>query len=257
MSSTVYLITGASRGLGRSSPLSLATSTQALLASSPSVKVVATARDPDKAVELKALAAKKENEGRLLVVQLDVSDEKSVETFATEFEKNPFAGNGIDCLVNNAGCSPGGFTSLHSASTSELRTVLETNIFGAIWVTKALLPLLRRGQAKQLVFISSIAGSLGGPVSQVAACGTYAISKAALNMAMRKFAAELALEGFTTVSYHPGFVDTDMNVGAPETGLTLLSRDEAAEAALTHLFRKLTPADNSKFLAYDGTEMPW
>ncbi|GAA6038965.1 hypothetical protein JCM8097_000598 [Rhodosporidiobolus ruineniae] len=245
MSSFTYLITGASRGLGFAY-------TQALLASSPNIRVVATARNPDKAEQLQALAADQANEGRLLIVQLDVADEKSVETFAAELEKNPFVADGIDSLVNNAGIVVGGWSTLLQSSTAQLQETLQTNLYGAIWVTKALLPLLRKGKAKQLIFISSVSGSLAGPVSALPIVGTYAISKAALNMAAVKFARELE----PTVTFHPGWVKTQINQpGDPEPPMEV---EEAVRDALKNLFLKpLTKEDNAKFLVHDGTEMPW
>ncbi|GAA5894724.1 hypothetical protein JCM6882_006666 [Rhodosporidiobolus microsporus] len=244
MSSFTYLITGASRGLGYAY-------TEALLASSPAIKIVATARNPGKATELNALAAK--NEGRLLVVKLDVDSEESVKALASELESHPFTKDGIDSLINNAGICPGSWNTTLQSDTAELDATLRTNLYGPYWVTRALLPLLRKGTGKQVVMMSTIAGSFGSFGADLPGVATYAISKVALNMLTVKLARELASEDFIIVSYHPGWVKTDINVG----GQGDIEVEEAVEAAFKHLFPKLTKENTAKFLSFDGSSMPW
>ncbi|GAA6035580.1 hypothetical protein JCM8097_004911 [Rhodosporidiobolus ruineniae] len=178
------------------------------------------------------------------VRQADLRRRPSPPTFAAELEKRPFDADGIDSLVNNAGINASGWKTLTESPTAELREVLETNLFGAIWATKALLPLLRKGKGKQLLFMSSYAGSKGGQVSALPIVD--AISKVALNMAAIKFAKELEPEGFVTEIDKPGEPEATDEV------------EDAVAASLKNLFLKpLTKEDNAKLYNYDGTEIPW
>ncbi|CEQ41499.1 SPOSA6832_03231 [Sporobolomyces salmonicolor] len=223
--SFTYLITGASRSLG----LGYARS---LLAASPKHKVVAAVRTPAKADALNALA--KEYEGRVLVIAVDVDSEDSVKAAAKELEGNPFVKDGLDSLL---------------ASIEALEANLRTNLYGAAHTITHFLPLLQKGKGKQIFVTSSIVGSLGGPVSQVPGAVTYSISKAAVNMLTVKWARELGPEGFTVIPFHPGYVRTDMNSDG--------GGDIDADEATKNIFLKATPADNARFMVYDGSEMPW
>ncbi|GAA5950503.1 hypothetical protein JCM21900_004829 [Sporobolomyces salmonicolor] len=242
--SFTYLITGASRSLG----LGYARS---LLAASPKHKVVAAVRTPAKADALNALA--KEYEGRVLVIAVDVDSEDSVKAAAKELEGNPFVKDGLDSLLVNAGVFVGLHASPKEMSIEALEANLRTNLYGAAHTITHFLPLLQKGKGKQIFVTSSIVGSLGGPVSQVPGAVTYSISKAAVNMLTVKWARELGPEGFTVIPFHPGYVRTDMN----SDGGGDIDADEACELATKNVFLKATPADNARFMVYDGSEMPW
>lgn len=132
----------------------------------------------------------------------------------------------------------------------ELETDLRTNLFGVIDTTQALLPLLRAGHGKKVWTVSSILGSVGGPLSDTTAAATCgfstwsnqarretdqrnppdSISKAALNMYIRKIGAELAGEQFTVLAFHPGYVKTDMN-----DGLGNIFKEESVEKSCVTL----------------------
>ncbi|GAA6020075.1 hypothetical protein JCM10207_006778 [Rhodosporidiobolus poonsookiae] len=245
MSPFVYLVTGASRGLGFAY-------SKAVLAQSPDNRIIATARTPETAKQLQQLA--EENPGRVEIVKLDTSDKVSVQEFAAALETNPLAKDGIDCLVNNAGiCLDNSFQyNIFTAPDDELPTTLQTNLYGVIWVTKAVLPFLHKGRGKRIVNVSSVSGSIAtmGPMRIVP---MYGISKAALNMATAKMASTLASDGFTVVAFHPGWVKTEIN----SDGKGDITVDEAVDAALKNLFPRLTAENNGKFLWYDGSVHPW
>ncbi|KAK4699936.1 hypothetical protein P7C70_g6318, partial [Phenoliferia sp. Uapishka_3] len=237
---TTYLITGASRGLG----LEFA---RQLLASSPNNVVIAAARNPSTATELQALV--KANPGRIESVKLDVSDEQSVEAGVAEVAKSTLGKGGIDVLINNAGVLTAGWKSatqtfvsfVESAtahqlkyprfskprSLADLQKDLQTNLFGVISITHALLPLLREGSQKKIWTVSSLCGSLGGSLSDGPAAAMYSVSKAAVNMYLVKLARELDEEKFTVIAFHPGYVTTDMNGGT--SGPAEISREESVE----------------------------
>lgn len=186
------LLTGANRGLGLEF-------VKALVARGD--HVIATARKPDAAEELQAVA--KAAEGRCEVVALDVSDEASTAALQTHLE-----GRSIDLLIANAGVMSGYQNGLGSLDYDAMRFCFEVNTIGVLRTLEAALPALRRGEGKQVVAISSKMGSIGENSSGGAYA--YRVSKAAVNMAMRSVSHDLAPEGFRTLILHPGWVQTDM-----------------------------------------------
>jgi NAD(P)-dependent dehydrogenase (short-subunit alcohol dehydrogenase family) len=156
-------------------------------------------------------------------IELDVTDQHSIAT-AAERIRNELSR--LDVLVNNAGVShvgrPG--RSLQEiaksgrptvASLDEVRTVFETNVFGVIAVTQAMLPLLRESRAARIVNVSSSSGSLtmnSDPANPHRAMfGTYSWSKTALNAITVAFASDLESAGIKVNAACPGFTGTDLN----------------------------------------------
>jgi len=220
------LITGANRGLGLEF---------ARQYSAEGWNVIGTARKPDAAKDLEALGVR--------VMQLDVTDQESVDRLARDLGQQP-----IDLLINNAGIFPMAAT-VPEIDFADVTRTLDVNTVGPMRVTCALLPSLRRGEAKLIVNITSNLGSItdntGGRFYG------YRESKAALNMFTRSLAAELRDEGFTCVVMNPGWVQTDM--GGPKAPL------QAPEsiAGIRAVIESLTPADSGTFWTYEGRQMPW
>jgi NAD(P)-dependent dehydrogenase (short-subunit alcohol dehydrogenase family) len=122
----------------------------------------------------------------------------------------------LDILVNNAGISDRNDGPPSTASIEAVRRVFETNFFGALMVTQAMLPLLRKSPSARVVNVSSGLGSLthnGDPAWQFAGVKRmgYNGSKAALNMLTIQLAAELRDAGIKVNSADPGFTATDLN----------------------------------------------
>jgi NAD(P)-dependent dehydrogenase (short-subunit alcohol dehydrogenase family) len=155
--------------------------------------------------------------------QLDVTDQASI-TAAAERIRKEF--HRLDVLVNNAGISnkqkPGtpfeeilktGYPS--TAPLADVRSIFETNVFGVIAVTQALMPLLREAPAARIVNVSSTAGSLtlnsdrANPLRPM--FRYYSASKAALNAVTLAFAIELEPTGIKVNAVSPGFVATNLN----------------------------------------------
>jgi NAD(P)-dependent dehydrogenase (short-subunit alcohol dehydrogenase family) len=156
-------------------------------------------------------------------LQLDVTNQTSI---ATAAERIRHELGRLDVLVNNAGISHAGKpdTSLEEAVAStrlsivpldELRAVFETNVFGVIAVTQAMLPLLREAPAARIVNVASSGGSLtlnSDPTNPHRSMfGTYSSSKAAANAVTVAFAAELESAGIKVNAACPGFTATDLN----------------------------------------------
>jgi NAD(P)-dependent dehydrogenase (short-subunit alcohol dehydrogenase family) len=207
----VALITGANKGIGRGAAEQLA---------ALGTTVVLGARDPRRGEE--AAAALRAAGGDVHAVVLDVTDPAGVAGAAKQIGDRF---GRLDVLINNAGITGSGQISPQDAydqvpSTVDLqmvRAVFETNVFGVIAVTNAMLPLLRRSPAPRIVNVSSHAASLtlisdpDGPFAGLLPSAAYNPSKSALAALTVNYANELRKDGFLVNAACPGYVDTDSN----------------------------------------------
>jgi len=185
MPSKVWFITGTSRGFGR-------VWAEAALARGD--RVVATARD------IKTLAPLVERYGELIApLRLDVTD-KAAASAAIAFAHERFGR--LDVVVNNAGY--GLFGTIEEISESEARAQLETNLFGALWVTQAALPFMRAQRSGHIIQVSSIGG-----VNAFPTVGLYHASKWGLEGFSQSLAAEVAGFGIKVTIVEPGGFATD------------------------------------------------
>ena len=184
----VAVVTGSASGIGLATSLELARK---------GFFTYATARNPAKAGAITE-AAKKERIP-ISVVQLDVNDDNSVKNAVKRIlnEKGR-----IDVLVNNAGYGLGG--AFEDTSMEEVRTQYETNVFGLIRTTQAVLPAMRKQRSGIIVNISSGAGRLGYPGASV-----YVSSKHAIEGLSESIAYELEPFGIRVVLVEPGVVKTN------------------------------------------------
>jgi NAD(P)-dependent dehydrogenase (short-subunit alcohol dehydrogenase family) len=159
-------------------------------------------------------------------VQLDVTDQASISA-AAEYIRSEFGQ--LDVLVNNAGISYAGDAGdlsrplaeraraglLPIAPLDDVRTVFETNVFGVIAVTQAMLPLLRIAPRPRIVNVASSGGSMtlnADPANPHRAMyGTYSVSKSAVHAVTLAFAASLESEGIKVNAACPGFTSTALN----------------------------------------------
>ncbi|KAF2850858.1 short-chain dehydrogenase-like protein [Plenodomus tracheiphilus IPT5] len=249
---STYLITGSSRGLG----LAIA----GLLASTSDVsKVFATARSESEGIR-KLIA---ENNGKVEFVPLEVTSQDSVKKAAEQVEQS-LAGKGLDVLINNAGLMP--FTLDGIENMNDLDDTFKINVTGVHYVTAALLPLLKKGNLKKVINISTTVGSIAtAPKFSIFPVPAYKVAKAALNMLTVQYSLSFASEGFTFVAVSPGWVQTDL--GGPTADLTV---EQSSKAVCDIVFR-VTSQDTGKFLdvhvpgwekaeglnQYDGEDPPW
>lgn len=146
-------------------------------------------------------------------LRIDVTDTASIAEAATQIDQRY---GRLDILVNNAGIA-GGFTGAPSQATAaDLREVYETNVFGVVSVTNAMLPLLRRSEAGRIVNMSSHVASLtlnSAPGSPFAGINmiAYQSSKTALNAITIGYAKELRGTPIKVNAANPGVVATDIN----------------------------------------------
>lgn len=200
----VWLITGAGRGMG----VHLA---QAALAAGHAV--VATGRDPQRVED--AIGAHE----NLLPVALDITDPAAAET-AVAAAVDRFGR--VDVLVNNAGNFYAGF--FEEISPKQFRAQMETNFFGPLNVTRAVLPVMRRQRSGHVITITSAAGIIGQEF-----CAAYAASKFALEGWMESLQFDVAPFGIDTTIVEPGFFRTELLVEGASSIWPELSIEDYAE----------------------------
>jgi NAD(P)-dependent dehydrogenase (short-subunit alcohol dehydrogenase family) len=228
------LVTGANRGLGLEF-------TRQLLERGD--RVFATCRHPGKALALTSLAAA--HPGHLHVLPLDLDKERSIAEVAREATALT---ESLDILINNAGVLVSG-ERYGALGAKALNETFASNVTGPILLTQALSALLEKGKSAKVMSLSSRLGSVA--TSNAFGTPSYAISKAALNMATRQLAAALAPQKITVFCVSPGWVRTDMGgAGAP------LSAQESV-AALIKVLDAVGAADSGRFIDTEGADIPW
>jgi len=184
---TTALVTGANKGIGLEIVRQLV---------AKNLTVLLGARDPERGEKAAA-------ETGAEFVQLDVTDPDSVAALAGRLER-------LDVLVNNAGVTGGAFQRPGSADVDVIREVFDTNVFGVVALTDAVLPLLRRSARPRIVNMSSSVGSLTGMFADETPISlAYVPSKSALNAVTVQYA-----KAEPTIRINaacPGYCATDLN----------------------------------------------
>ncbi len=227
------LITGANRGLGLEFCRQYA---------ADGWDVIACCRNPEQAFELAKLAAQYP---ALQVEALDVADFDLIDKLSEKLSDW-----GIDVLINNAGV----YGDLQSDGLGQLDYQAWTQSFvvntqAPVKMAVAFLPQIKNSDKKLIVNISSLMGSItdntgGGSI-------LYRSSKAALNAAMKSLSIELKDQSVGVLTFHPGWVKTDM--GGPNA----LINAEQSVAGMRTLIKNFSLDQSGCFIKYDGTAMPW
>lgn len=211
--------------------------------------VVATARSPNTSEELNNFAL---SNNYIVIEQLDVTSQSDIDQLSEKYMNVP-----IDILINNAGIYGSREGQIWGQMDPELfYDVMHVNVLAPLKITEAFIDSLLLGDHKKVVSITSGAGSVSIP--QVSNGGIYySISKTALNMAMRKMAAEPGNQGITFALVAPGLTDTDMlRVARPG----LLGRAHSPAVSASGIFEVIlnVGADyNGLPLNYDGSVIAW
>ena len=221
------IVTGANRGIG----LALV---QQLLARGDTVE--AACRRPAEATELRATGAR--------VHGVDIASGASVAAFAHALD-----GAAIDLVINNAGTYGDPRQRLEELDYEAAMRTFEINALGALRVSQAFVPHLRRGTGKKLAHISSNLASIGATTRPGDLA--YRMSKTALNMISKSIAAELHDDHIISIVVHPGWVRTDM--GGPDAPLTPA---ESARGVLMQI-DGAGFVDSGAFLDHRGGRWAW
>ena len=239
----IALVTGATRGIGLETVRQLAET---------NVYTLLSGRDYARAYD----AALRLQNGGLPVkpVRLDVTDEVSIAA-AVEFVADRHGR--LDILVNNAGILIDEIGLAPSQQSGDTwRRTFDTNLFGAITVTQAFLPLLRASKAGRVVNVSSSLASLalhsqpGSPVYETKLVA-YNTSKTALNAWTVHLAHELRDTGIKVNAVDPGYVKTDMTAGLGEIGVA-----DGAAACVAMALLDYTGATGS-YVYREEEALPW
>ena len=207
MTQKTWFITGTSRGFGRE---------WAIAALERGDKVAATARDTS---TLDDLVAKYGD--ALLPIELDVTDRAA--DFAAVKQAQEYLGR-LDIVINNAGY--GHFGMVEELSEQDVRDQLETNLFGALWVTQAALPYLREQGSGHIIQVSSIGG-----ISAFLNVGAYHASKWGLEGFSQALAQEVKPFGINVTLIEPGGYDTDWAGPSAKTSAQNPAYDKVREMA--------------------------
>jgi len=207
MASRTWFITGTSRGFGRE---------WAIAALDRGDRVVGTARNPSNMDDIAA----KYGSDRFLPLQLDVTD-RTADFEAVRTAHDHFGE--LDIVVNNAGY--GHFGMIEELTEQEARDQIETNLFGALWVTQAALPYMREQRRGHLVQVSSIGG-----ISAFPSVGIYHASKWGLEGFSQALAQEVRDFGIHVTLIEPGGFSTDWAGDSAKRSEPSAAYDELREA---------------------------
>ena len=191
------LVTGASRGIGRAIALCLA---------AEGARVAINYAGNVKAAE-EVKAAIEAAGGTAILCQADIADSAAVEAMVANVVKEFGT---IDILVNNAGITRD--TLLMRMKNEDFAKVLDTNLKGVFYCTKAISKLMMKKRSGRIVNMASVVGLVGN-----AGQTNYAAAKAGVIGFSKSAAKELASRGITVNVVAPGFIGTDMTAGLPES----------------------------------------
>lgn len=230
------LITGTNRGIGMEF-------TRQYLARGD--RVIATCRNIEAADDLKQLGSSHDQLGaRLEVRQLDVASLESMQEFVQQLADTP-----IDIFINNAGVYGPTNVKFGDVDAQAWASVLQVNSIAPLMLSQLLMPNLRQGKDKKLLYLTSKMGSIddnSGGGSYI-----YRSSKTALNSVVKSLAIDLAVEGFSAAVLHPGWVLTDM--GGPNA----LIDTKTSVKGMLKVVDDLCPASSGSFFNYDGSIIAW
>ncbi len=221
------LVTGAGRGLGLEFAKQYA---------ADGWRVIATVRDPKKAGALQALG------DAITVHRLDVRDFKATAELGRELAREA-----IDVAIANAGISPGHKVAIAEIDEDAWLDTFAVNSVAPMALAGALLPALKRGEAKKLIAISSRMGSIAE--NTAGGAYPYRASKAALNAAWHSLANDH--REVIAVVLHPGWVRTDMGGSGAPVGPT------ESITGMRRVIAQLKPSDSGRFFDFEGKELPW
>lgn len=198
MDKRVALVTGSSRGIGRAICLKLA---------QQGVTVIACARSESDLQSLANEAKQKEYAGSIIPQTLDVSDRSAIDPLVESIHEQH---ERLDILVNNAGITRDGLTL--NMDDDQFDDVLTTNLRATFWLCRAVSRIMIRQRSGRIINIGSVSGIMGNPGQ-----ANYAASKAGIIGLTKSLAKELGKRKITCNVVAPGFINTDMTSGLPES----------------------------------------
>jgi NAD(P)-dependent dehydrogenase (short-subunit alcohol dehydrogenase family) len=227
------LITGANRGIGLE---------HARRYAERGARVFATARAPDEADELAALA--KASGGKIEVLAYDAADAGAAAALKDRIGSEP-----LDLMFANAGAMGTRRQSFGDVDTEAVEALVRVNALAPLKLAETLADNVASSDRKVMAFQTSLMGSIADNGSGGAYA--YRLSKVALNMVGRSVANDLRSRGVICVLLHPGWVRTRMGGPSGKIGV------EACVEGQQRILDALTPEQSGRFFNYDGRELPW
>mgnify|MGYP001212943334 FL=1 len=226
------LITGANRGLGLEF-------VERYLESGDDV--MASYRNEDSSFDLIKMSNERSN---LKLLQLDVSSNKSLNSFAENLGDSP-----IDIFINNAGVYGPRNSSFGNVDEENWIPAIKINAIAPILLTQLIIKNIKSGADKKLIYITSKMGSIDD--NKGGGAYVYRSSKTALNAVVKSLSVDLENEGIVVALIHPGWVKTDM--GGPNA----LIDKETSVRGMTEVISNLDISSTGNFYNYDGSIIPW
>ncbi len=218
----VALVTGASSGIGQAT---------ALLLSNSGFRVFGTTRQS---------TASNASCGKIEMLSLDVRSEESVRSCVNKLLER--AGK-IDALVNNAGIALMG--ALEETGTEEAKAIFETNFFGVLRITQAVLPVMRKNGYGRIANISSVTGLLPAPYS-----GIYAASKHALEGYSGSLDHEVRQFGIRVSLIEPGFIRTGIGQRTQQTACLIEAYSAERDLAVASVAKSIANGEDPMVVAF-------
>ncbi|PIC14349.1 hypothetical protein B9Z55_027282 [Caenorhabditis nigoni] len=244
------VVTGANRGIGL-------TIVQQLIKDKNIELIIATARDVEKAGDLKSI-----NDSRLHILPLEVTCDKSIDQFVAKTTEL-LGSNGLNLLVNNAGVMIH-YKTKGEPNRSALAEQFDVNTISMVILTQKLLPLLKESASKssgdQLSISRSAVINISSGLASISQNNygsnfmpllAYSMSKTAVNQFTKAFSIDTKDDHILTVAFEPGWIQT--NLGGPNAELTL----EQAIPTLVSSFYKLNNSHNGGYYLRDLTVLPY
>jgi len=239
------LITGGNRGIGLEFVRQYA---------ADGWQVIATARRPEAAEQLQALA---QDNPLISIEQLDVRDLPAIDALAAKYAEQP-----IDVLLNNAALSgsPSPKQMFRRLDFDLFNAFMETNARGPLKMSESFLKNVQASEQKKIVVITSRGGLFSQLDSMAFGTYFYRASKAAMNMLMVQVAADVKKRGITVVLLNPGLVDTQQRLGKMnekmQLGLTLVPVQESV-AGLRNMINTLGPEESGVVHQWSGERLDY
>lgn len=237
------LVTGANRGIG----LALAKNY-----AERGWTVIATARKPERADELNALASMTDN---VSVERMDLLDHEGIDALAEKLRDVP-----IDVLLNNAAImGDASDQDFGNYNYDTLMKVIEVNVAGTLKMTEAFVDHVAASEQKKIVGITSTQGSITSLRDPL--IPFYKMSKTALNMGMKSVSKHVKRKKITIALVSPGAVDTRMMNAALDhsnyKGKSFMITTAQSAEAVINVIDQYQLKDSGAFMAHTGEELPW
>ncbi|KAL4781687.1 NAD(P)-binding protein [Aspergillus varians] len=248
MANTIYLITGANRGIGRG--------VLEIFLARPKTTIIAAVRDPQGSTSQSLKSLPKGPESQLILVKIEAKSPTdpttAVQTLQTEYQINH-----LDVVIANAGIS-NDYSTVDSVTVDVLKEHMEVNTYSSLYLYQAVYPLLKASKKPMFIGVGSPMGSIGGMDQRPYPSAAYGPSKAVMHWLVRKIHFEN--EDFVAFVADPGFVQTDMgNAGAKATGLgkAFLTIEESVGGIANVIDGATRESVGGQLRVWDGSQFPW